>query len=51
MAMPIKETPVLEGEDAKRFILQVEKNKNKTVSKKDYEAAKNTFVKIMQKQP
>ena len=51
MAMPIKETPVLEGEDAKKFISQVEKNRKKTASKKEYEAAKNTFFKIMQKQP
>ena len=51
MAIPIKETPVLEGEHAEKFLSQVEKNRKKTVSKKEYETAKNIFVKIMQKQP
>ncbi len=49
MAMPIRETPVLKGKHAEKFVLQIERNKNKQVSKANYEIAKNTYDKIMQK--
>jgi hypothetical protein len=51
MAMPIKETPVLEGEHAEKFLSHVEKNRKRVVSKKEYKAAENIFLKIMEKQP
>lgn len=50
MAMPIRETPILKGKHARKFILQIEDNKNKTVSKQIFERAKSVYCKIMQKQ-
>ena len=51
MAMPIRETPVLKGKDADRFVRQIERNKDKPVSRKHYEIARNTYLKIMKKRP
>lgn len=49
MAMPIRETPVLKGKHAERFVRQIEQNKSKPVSRANYEIAKKTYCKIMQK--
>ena len=49
--MPIRETPVLKGKHAEKFVRQIEQNKNKPVSKNNYEVARNTYHKIMQKHP
>lgn len=37
MALPISPTPVLKGEDSKRFNLQLVKSKKKRISKKERE--------------
>jgi hypothetical protein len=43
MARPIKETPVLTGQDARRFEEAVQKNENNKVSKESYERALEVF--------
>ena len=43
MATAIKETPVLKGKDARRFLEDVRKNEHKKVSKEDYERAKKAY--------
>jgi hypothetical protein len=37
MAKPIKETPFLSGKDAKKFIEKIDNNKEKRVSREEYE--------------
>jgi hypothetical protein len=49
MAIPIKETPVLKGSDAVRFIEQMHKAESKPAPKKQYELAKKLYEKIQQK--
>ena len=46
MARPIKETPVLEGEDARRFEMEIERNQERKVPKQDYLRAIETFKRI-----
>lgn len=36
MSRPIKPTPILFGKDAKRFIKEMNDNKDKIISKEDY---------------
>ena len=40
MATAIKETPVLEGEAARRFLKTIRENEQKKVPKADYDRAK-----------
>ena len=35
MALPIKETPVLKDEDARKFLADIKANENKSVSKEE----------------
>ncbi|MCH8317063.1 MAG: hypothetical protein IIA88_00975 [Bacteroidetes bacterium] len=44
MALPIKDTPVLKGKDAKRFFLKMAENKK--VSKEEYERMKSNSNKL-----
>lgn len=43
MATKIKETPVLEGKDARRFEKIMKENENRKVPKEDYERAKEAY--------
>ncbi len=43
MATPIKETPILKGEDARRFLKKIKENEHKKVPKADYERAKKAY--------
>jgi hypothetical protein len=43
MATAIKETPVLEGEAARRFLQTIRENEQKKVPKADYERAKEAY--------
>ena len=43
MATTIKETPVLEGEAARRFLKTIRENEQKKVPKADYERAKEAY--------
>ncbi len=50
MARPIKETPVLEGEEARLFFEKAEKtltDKTGRVSKEEYERTKTIYEKVM----
>lgn len=47
MARKIKETPVLTGENARYFDRMLETNKNKKVSKEDYQRAQKNYEVIM----
>lgn len=47
MAKPIKETPVLRGKDAVRFMREIAQNENKKASKKEIEEINNSFNRIM----
>jgi len=47
MALPIKETPILSGKDAKKFIRRM-KNPGK-VSKEEYKQAKELYYKMKAK--
>ncbi len=46
MARQVKETPVLEGKDAKRFNEEIKKNKNRKVPAADYQRALASFHRI-----
>lgn len=46
MALPITPTPILKGEDSRRFNEELKKNYSKRVSKLDYEKG-NAFVKAV----
>lgn len=48
MAMPIKETPILKGKEAKEFLNRINTNKNRPVSREAYEKAEKAY-KDMQK--
>lgn len=39
MAMPIKDTPILEGKDAKRFQRIIAENENRSVPRQEYDRA------------
>ena len=43
MATAIKETPVLKGEAARRFLKIIRENERKKVPKEDYERAKEAY--------
>jgi hypothetical protein len=43
MARPIKETPVLTGDDARRFEEAIQKNNSQRVSRESYERALKVF--------
>jgi len=47
MALPIRETPILEGEDAKRFIEKAKKALKDPISKEKYERAKTIYNKMI----
>lgn len=47
MALPIKETPVLTGKDAEKFIERM--NNPKPVSQEEYERAKNLYDKCIER--
>ncbi len=50
MAKPIKETPVLTGEDAEIFFRAAKENEHNysdRISKEDYEKAKEAYEKIL----
>lgn len=50
MAKPIKETPVLTGEDAERFFRAAKENEQNytdRISKQDYEKAQEAYEKIL----
>ena len=49
MALPIRDTPVLHGDDARRFTENVEAAWNNPVSKADYERAKKIYEEIKKK--
>jgi hypothetical protein len=43
MALPIKETPILKGKDAKRFIERLKEAETSRVPKADYERAQKIY--------
>jgi hypothetical protein len=43
MSLPIKNTPILRGKDAEKFIYDIEKNRNNSVSKEEYNQAKKIY--------
>jgi len=43
MARPIKETPVLTGDDARAFEQVVKNNENKAASKEEFDEVKKAF--------
>ncbi len=47
MAREIKETPVLTGEDAKRFEQAIKENETKRVSRSEYIRAMDTYSQVM----
>jgi hypothetical protein len=49
MALPIKETPVLKGKDAERFIRIAEGNTTKTISRQEMLDTKKAFNILMPK--
>ena len=49
MSLPIKDTPILKGEDARRFIAQMERAKDNPVSREEYERAKKIYYEIKSK--
>ena len=46
MAIPIKDTPVLRGADAKRFRIKMEQDKDKKVSSEELTRIKSNFAKL-----
>jgi hypothetical protein len=46
MARPIKETPVLKGKAAVRFMEDMEKSKDKRISKEELEKIRNNYEKL-----
>jgi hypothetical protein len=49
MAKPIKETPILYGKDAKRFLKEIQDNESKKISNKEYRRAMTIFDKVAKK--
>jgi len=43
MALPIKQTPVLTGKNAKKFIKIMKENEHRSVPKTDYERAQKVY--------
>ena len=50
MATPIKPTPILEGDDAERFLREVEENEDKKVPREEIERALETYKRITERQ-
>ncbi len=48
MALPIRETPILRGKDARRFAENARSAESRPVSKEDYERAKKTYSEMKQ---
>ena len=46
MVTPIKDTPILYGKDAIRFLKEIEKNKCKKISKEELARLKKNYDKI-----
>jgi len=46
MARPIKETPILLGEDARRFEREIKENESRSVTKDEYDRAVKAFKKF-----
>ncbi|MCR4293249.1 MAG: hypothetical protein NUV76_10285 [Candidatus Kuenenia sp.] len=46
MATPIKETPILYGEDSDRFLKEIAENEEKKVSRKEYDSAMKIYHKV-----
>ena len=46
MIKEIKETPILYGKDAKRFLNAVKENENKKISKKEYDIMHDDYLKL-----
>jgi hypothetical protein len=49
MAKPIKETPILYGKNAKRFLKEIKENESKKISNKEYRRAMTIFDKVVKK--
>lgn len=43
MALPIRETPILRGKDAERFMRDITRNENRKIPLKDYLRAQKTY--------
>ena len=50
MALPIKETPVLRGRDANRFVRSMCEAETKPAPRKEYERAKKVYDEIKKKE-
>jgi len=48
MALPIKETPILTGKDAKKFSQQLSKPDSRPISREDYERAEKIYKQMKQ---
>jgi len=46
MATPIKETPILYGEDSDRFLREIEENEGEKVSREEYDNAMEIYHKV-----
>jgi hypothetical protein len=54
MALPIKETPILKGKQAKIFMKKIKENETKPLTEKeiqDYKRAKKTYDDFMTRNP
>lgn len=49
MALPIRETPILHGEDARRFVENAKKAWTNPVPREEYERAKKTYEEMSKK--
>lgn len=45
MALPIKETPILKGKDAREFEKAIKENEDRKISREDYQRAKKLLKK------
>ena len=50
MALPIKETPVLLGKDAKEFVKRMQDASEEAVSKEEYTRAEKIYQEFVKKQ-
>lgn len=46
MARPVKETPILEGKDAREFEKTIKENESRKVTREEYERAEKAFEEI-----
>ena len=49
MALPIAPTPILKGEDSRKFNIQLKKNEKKRISDKERENAKEIMQRVLKK--